>query len=332
MSTVAASYPQGDAPHPRERAPRAGHQALVYGSDEAFLAAMVPFCRGGAEAGDTVLAVTTRSNVDLLLGELGDAARHVEFVDAEDWCRTPGPTLGAYRRYVDQYTARGRARRLRVISEPVWHGLDVLEAAERTRYESALDAAFTDRRARIVCLYDTRTLPEAVVADVRRTHPAPLTGPPSLAGPRSTAPGTGGGPRQRPLAPVPADGEEAVMRFGHDLSAVRAFVTEAATALGMPDDRTRRLVFAVNEVATNALQHGGEGKGRVTVRRCGSRVVCDVTSPRNTAGLDWYAGYLPPDPGQRRGHGLWAVRQLCDAMEVGASSRETTVRLHVTLP
>ncbi|TDT29258.1 histidine kinase-like protein [Streptomyces sp. BK208] len=326
MSTVAAPYPQGDAPHPRESAPQASHQALVYGSDEAFLAAMVPFCRSGVEAGDTVLAVTTRSNVDLLLEELGEAARHVEFVDADDWCRTPGPTLGAYRRYVEQYTARGRARRLRVISEPVWHGRALLEASERTRYESALDAAFTDRRAHIVCLYDTRTLPEAVVADVRRTHPAPLTGP------RSTAPGTGRGPRQRPLEPVPADGEEAVMRFGRDLSAVRAFVTEAATALGMPDDRTRRLVFAVNEVATNALQHGAEGKGRVTVRRCGSRVVCDVTSPCNTAGLDWYAGYLPPDPAQRRGHGLWAVRQLCDAMEVGAGSRETTVRLHVTLP
>ncbi|MER7490294.1 ATP-binding protein [Streptomyces sp. NPDC126497] len=119
------------------------------------------------------------------------------------------------------------------------------------------------------------------------------------------------------------------MRFGADLAAVRAEVAGTAARMGLSADGTRRLVFAVNEVATNAVQHGG-GTGHLVVRRAGRRVVCDVTSTgRNTSG--WYLGCLPPDPGQERGHGMWVVRQLCDLFEVHTGEDGTTVRLHISL-
>ncbi|MFD9396540.1 anti-sigma factor RsbA family regulatory protein [Streptomyces sp. NPDC060000] len=322
MSTITA-------PH-HDTAPHLTHQGLIYGSDEAFLTAMAPFCLDGLEADDAVLAVTTRHNIGLLRQSLGDAARQVEFIDADDWYHTPGRTLGAYYRYVDQRTTGGRHRQVRVIGEPVWHGRDPLETAEWTRYESVINVAFADCPAWIVCPYDTRALPDDVVADARRTHPELVTGPCAEASRHYAAPDTGLGPWQRRLTPVSADGEEAVMLFGNDLTVVRAFVAQTANTLGMPSDRARRLVFAVNEVATNALQHGG-GQGKVTLRRSGHRIVCDVTNPGQAAGLDWYLGYLPPDPEQGRGHGLWAVRQLCDLMEVDTSPSETTVRLHLTL-
>ncbi|MFJ6718503.1 anti-sigma factor RsbA family regulatory protein [Streptomyces sp. NPDC091259] len=307
------------------------HQGLIYGSDEEFLGATVPFCLDGLDRGDAVLAVTTDANIGLLRQALDGAADQVEYIDADDWYKTPGRTLGAYYRYVDRRTADGRHRRVRVIGEPVWHGRDPLEQTEWTRYEAAINVAFADCPAWIVCPYDTRVLPREVVDGARRTHPQLWTG----AGPtpdRSShyaAPDTVGGPWERGLSPVTADGEEAVLCFGADLAPVRAFVARKAASLGMPDEGLRRMLFAVNELATNAVQHGG-GNGRLLLRRAGRRIVCDVTNPTRAA-IDWYAGYLPPEHDRPRGHGLWAVRQMCDLTEVDTGPDTTTVRLHWTL-
>ncbi|MFJ4716235.1 anti-sigma factor RsbA family regulatory protein [Streptomyces sp. NPDC088785] len=311
--------------------PRLTHQALIYGSDEAFLTAMAAFCVNGLEAEDAVLAVTTRSNISMLRQTLGDVARHVEFIDAHAFYEAPGRTMGAYYRYVDQHTTGGRHRQARVIGEPVWHGRDPLETAEWTRYEAAINVAFANCPAWIVCPYDTRTLPEAIVTGARRTHPEVITGPSTTTSHHYVAPDTGHDVWRSPLTPVPCDGEETVLHFGADLSAVRDFVTRAATTRGLPGDKAQRLVFAVNEVATNAIQHG-PGEGRITLWRAGHRIVCDVTNPGAADGLDWYLGYLPPDPAQPTGHGLWTVRQLCDLTEIATGPHETTVRLHLALP
>ncbi|MFF7859310.1 anti-sigma factor RsbA family regulatory protein [Streptomyces sp. NPDC007904] len=311
--------------------PAAGliHQGLVYGSDEEFLAATVPFCLDGLEGDEAVLSVTTEANIDLLRQGLGDVASQVEFIAADHWYQAPGRTLGAYYRYVDERTAKGRHRQVRVIGEPVWHGRDETERAEWTRYESVINIAFASCPAWIVCPYDIRVLPEAVVADARRTHPQLVTGPAVHASDHYLPPTAPDGAWERELALGSVNGKEAVMRFGADLGQARAFVADAAASLGMSPTGTQRLVFAVNEVATNALQHGG-GNGQVVVRRTGHRIVCDITDPGESP-ADWYAGYLPPDPAQQHGHGLWVVRQLCDLVEVHARPSGTTVRLHLNL-
>ncbi|QMU77177.1 sensor histidine kinase [Streptacidiphilus sp. PB12-B1b] len=305
------------------------HQGLVYGDDEAFLDATVPFCLDGLEQGDAVLAVTTDANIGLLRRALKDAAEDIEFVDADQWYRAPGRTLGAYHRYVDRHAAGDRPRRTRVIGEPVWHGRDALERAEWARYESVINVAFADCPAWIICPYDTRVLPDEVVAGARRTHPQLVTGPAPHASDRYAAPDAAAGPWTRGLAPAPADGGGAALRFGAELAPVRAFVAREAASLGLPGSGVRRLVFAVNEVATNAVQHGAGG--RVAVRRSGRRIVCDVTNPGG-GDVDWYLGYLPPGPEQQRGHGLWTVRQLCDLVEVVADRGTTTVRVQLSLP
>ncbi|MEU4356787.1 sensor histidine kinase [Streptomyces virginiae] len=312
------------------QAPRLVHQGLVYGSDEAFLTATVPFCLDGLEQDEAVLAVTTPANIDLLRQQLGSAAKSVEFIGADDWYQAPGRTLAAYYRYVDERTATGRHRQVRVIGEPVWHGRDVLETDEWTRYESVINVAFADCPAWIVCPYDTRALPEAVVADARRTHPQLVTGPAAESSSHYADPL--GGTWGRELSPAPADGK-AVLRFDADLTAVRSFVHDTALSLGMSRDAAGRLVFAANEVATNAIQHGG-GAGEITVWRTSHRVICDVKDLGSAGGpaeAGWVLGYLPPDPKRPHGHGLWTVRQLCDLAEVHTGDRGTTVRLHLNL-
>lgn len=317
------------SPHPRS-GPGLTHQGLVYGGDEEFLAAMAPFCLDGLARDDAVCAVTTPANIGLLRQELGDAAEKIDFIEADQWYRAPGRTLGAYYRYVDQLTADGRHRQVRVIGEPVWHGRDALETAEWTRYEAAINLAFAACPAWIVCPYDTRALPRDVIADARRTHPELVSGSSASVSAGFMRPDGAGRGWHRELAPAaPVGGAPATMTFGADLGVLRAFLTHVAEPLGMSKEAVARLVFAVNEVATNAVRHGG-GQGHVAVHRSGDRIVCDV-SDSGGMDVDWYAGYLPPDAAQQYGHGLWTVRQLCELMEVDSSDGLTRVRLYLGL-
>ncbi|WP_447002210.1 anti-sigma factor RsbA family regulatory protein [Saccharothrix isguenensis] len=302
------------------------HQGLIYDTDEQFLAATVPFCLDGLDRDDAVLAVTTTANITLLRDSLGDDARRVEFVDADSWYRAPGRTLAAYHRYVDDRSARHQ--RIRIIGEPVWHGRDPLATAEWTRYESVINLAFADSAAWIVCPYDTRALPEQVVADARRTHPDLVTGPVAEPSPAYVDPALFCGESEH--RPTAGEKSAAGMRFGPDLSAARRFTATNAAALGLPPADTATLVIAVNEVVANAVEHGG-GSGRLSLHRAGRRITCDITDNGPSPLTDWFTGYLPPDPARTRGHGLWIVRQLCDLIEIHPTATGTTVRLHLDI-
>ncbi|MEU4547383.1 sensor histidine kinase [Nonomuraea dietziae] len=312
---------------PDAHTPSAGliHHALIYGSDQEFLAATLPFCLDGLAAGDRVLAVTTPANIDLLTGALDTAATEVEFVEAGDWYHAPGRTLAAYGHYVDDH--KRRHPRVRVIGEPLWHGRTPAEQAEWTRYESVINAAFAASPAWIVCPYDERALPEQIVADARRTHPDLMSGPAWQASPAYTDPAAFAYATDHlPLSPAPA-GTAADFGFDADLHRMRQQLATRATGLGLGADQIDRLMVAVNEVATNAVEHGG-GHGRIRIWTDGDIVVCDVTDPGH---LDTVIpGYLPPDPTAPRGHGLWVVRQLCELLEIRTGQPGTQIRLHLS--
>jgi anti-sigma regulatory factor (Ser/Thr protein kinase) len=303
--------------------PELTHQALIYDSDEAFVSATTTFCLDGLALGDHVLAVTTETNIGLLRASLGTDAAEVEFVDAQDWYGTPGRTLAAYDHYVDVH--KQPHRQVRIIGEPVWHGRDSVEEAEWTRYESVINAAFAHSSAWIVCPYDQRVLPERVVADARRTHPGILTGfgaqvsdayaDPALFTHASDAVS---------LSPAP-DGATLAISFSSDLGWMRRQVADRATALGLAAEPAGRLLMAVNEVATNTLQHGG-GQGHIRLWAEEASIICDITDPGQMNAP--FPGYLPPGPAAR-GHGLWVVRQLCDLVEIRTGLPGTQIRLHL---
>ncbi|GAT71181.1 anti-sigma regulatory factor [Planomonospora sphaerica] len=122
-------------------------------------------------------------------------------------------------------------------------------------------------------------------------------------------------------------GHGASMHFDSDLSKVRTFVTAQAATLGISDDDTELLVFAVNEVATNAVQHGG-GTGEIRLHRHEGKIICDIGDPGHLTG--GFTGHPPPTE-PHHGRGLWVVRQLCDLVEIHTRRRGTVVRLHLTL-
>ncbi|MDH6218969.1 sensor histidine kinase [Streptomyces pseudovenezuelae] len=298
------------------------HQALRYGSDDEFLAGTAEHARAGLDDGDTVLAVVSAHNISLLAGALGDRSGEVEFVDVRDWYDYPSRTLGRYHAYCDRL---GPDRHARVIGEPVWTGRSDFETHEWLRYESLLNVVFAGTGHRILCPYDTRTLPDAVVRGAARTHP-------ELAGESGTlyadpADFCAECDEHRPaaLSAGPQD-----IRFARGRSAaVRRALTAYARGLGLPEQRTHDLVAAVHETVVNSVRHGG-GQGVVRLHSDPDYVICEIRDDGSHASAPRprLPGHLPPRPHAASGHGMWLVRQLSDLVADDLDPAGSVVRLY----
>jgi serine/threonine-protein kinase RsbW len=116
-----------------------------------------------------------------------------------------------------------------------------------------------------------------------------------------------------------------------DLGSVRRLVEEEATAAGLPPERISDVVFAVNEIATNALRHGGE-PASIRVWHQAGRLLCEVRDSGKVTPESVATPRLKPKIGSGGGFGLWAARQLCEAIEFRADSSGTVVRVHASWP
>jgi anti-sigma regulatory factor (Ser/Thr protein kinase) len=125
-----------------------------------------------------------------------------------------------------------------------------------------------------------------------------------------------------PQPPGPAMLDQLFDRNG--LYALRAAVAAHAADFGTPERRVEDLVVIANELASNAVRHGGGG-GRLLLWRNATAVHCRVS--------DGGPGMAEPDTmGTRRaapaatgGRGLWIVRRLCDRLDVDTGPSGTTV-------
>jgi anti-sigma regulatory factor (Ser/Thr protein kinase) len=297
------------------------HQVLLYEGAQQFLGAVLPFVREGLDAGEPVLMVNTEANCSLLREALGKSATDVQFINSTSWYDSPGRTLAACHRYVQERLV-GHDR-IRVVGEPVWSGWDKLQTAGWKRFEATINIAFAAAPAWMICSYDQRALPAQVLADARRTHP-------ELSGGQQCAEyePSGLSQWQLELTPPPKGGYVA-MRFDGDPAPVRHFVAAQGARLGLTARRLDDLILAVNEVATNSIRHGA-GHGQVRLWRDDRYVLCEVFDPGQAT--DKVFGCVPPDPVSEGGHGMWITRQLCDLVEVRAHPRGTTVRLHIRHP
>ncbi|GIF44978.1 ATP-binding protein [Actinoplanes xinjiangensis] len=111
-----------------------------------------------------------------------------------------------------------------------------------------------------------------------------------------------------------------------DLRRVRAFVTERALALGLPETRVEVLTLAVSELTTNTLQHTGGG-GHIRVWVEDGRLVCDVVDQGQSRPF----GRSMPGAEAIRGRGLAIVERVCDAVYTTAVPGGTLVRICLNL-
>jgi hypothetical protein len=146
------------------------HEALVYSTAEELLAGTLPFVQRGLARGEAVLAVMGEGASALLREALEDDASRVTFVDAVEWYRSPRRTADACLRCVHDHLAEG-ASRVRIVCQPVWPTTSAVDVAEWKRYEAKLSVDLASVPVSFICAYDTRELPDDIVADALRTHP-----------------------------------------------------------------------------------------------------------------------------------------------------------------
>ena len=297
------------------------HDALFYGTDEQFVAGLVPFVRDGLAGGEAVVAAVTRSNIALLRDALAGDAAHVSFIDRDEWYRRPATTVSGWRGELDKALEDGHPS-LRIIGEvafgpgprhPTW-----------TRYESALNTLFAAAPAWIVCPYDSRALPPAVLADARRTHPT-VVDPDRRGSDRYESPAE---LLRRVREPLPAvAGPPALeMPLAHPDDVLAARRAVRALAAGWPEDRLDELQLVVTEIAANGIEHG-RGRRQLRFWSTGDRLVCEVDD-EGPGPADPLAGYAPPRGGGRDGGwGLWIAHQLCDEIAITTADGHTRVRL-----
>jgi anti-sigma regulatory factor (Ser/Thr protein kinase) len=114
------------------------------------------------------------------------------------------------------------------------------------------------------------------------------------------------------------------------LYGLRSAVSAHGSHLGLSDRRLEDLVLIANELATNAIRHGGGG-GRLVLWGDDGAVHCQVsdagpglTDPAN-------AGTRPVPVGAVDGRGLWIARRLSDGFHVASGPEGATLTATVIL-
>jgi AcrR family transcriptional regulator len=288
------------------------HEALVYSSDEEFLARAVPFVTEGLSAGQPVIAPLMPEKVALLRKALGPDADRVAFPDPVALYSRPAHTLAEYRRKLDEELSRSGVELVRVIGE-VLFGPTAPENEDWTRYESAINQAWAGYPVWVVCGYDTRALPDELIAAAFHTHPFVSSGEQLGPSPRyietdqlvklpltskTAGVAEGGGP----LTQLTIAGEP-------DLDDLRRIVAGAARAGGLSRGVVEDVTVAVGELARDGLR-GGEGATSVQIVRDQTRWHCDVTGPGTDDDL-----------------GLLIARLISERVEVASGMGAQTVRM-----
>ena len=290
-------------------------------SAEDHLHRVVACIETGLAADEPALVFAPRPNLDLPRDGLNGSGEHVTLLDAPDIARNPARIIPAARQFV---AAQG-TRRIRVVDEPIWAGRSDAFVREAVRHEALVNVLFADIAADVLCPYDEAGLEAAVIADACRTHPyllehGTLQPSPDFADPLSVLSATD----ELPEPPSHAE----TLIFGHaDLSTVRDFVTDRAN--GISADRMQDLVLAVNEAASNTIDHT-DGPGQLRTWRDDDTVIFEV-SDRGRIPSVRRAGRVAPTPHEPRGRGLWIINQLCDLVELRSNSTGTVLRIHVTV-
>lgn len=298
------------------------HEAMLYAGREDFIQQTLPFIRDAVRAHEPILVVVDQSKIEQLRRSLGAEAAKVRFEDMAQIGRNPARIIPVWRAFVEE-----GGPGMRGVGEPIWAGRSSDELVECERHEALLNLAFASPPAslRLICPYDTGSLPTSVIEEARRNHPIVTNRGDSRRSESYKELDVIARPFDAPL-PQPA-GIPAEMRFDEDhLHALRMFVKAQALERGVVSARVPDVILAVHETATNSIRYGGGG-GILRTWSQDGKMICEVHD-HGFIGQP-LAGRVTPDPTEPGGFGLWLANQFCDLVQVRTSTDGSTVRLHI---
>ncbi|MDH6220240.1 MEDS domain-containing protein [Streptomyces pseudovenezuelae] len=286
------------------------HRMAVFGADDAFVAAALPFLAEGLAAPGEPPPVTVAApeRLDLLRDALGGDARHVRLIPHGDWYT--GSAANAVAQVAGYLDSRaGSDGRVHLLTEPDWAGRagrSTRETAEWIRYEALANLLFAPTAATFLCAYDIRTAGAAIVGAARRAHPdtGVYEDPVVLAAELDA------------VAQGPP-GSDAVLLPQPYPAAVRA--RAAARGLAPADAEL------FTEAVTAALASLGPVTGVLLWGRAPA-VVCELRAERRVD--DPLAGFVPPPGAELEpAQGLWFTRQVCAYVDMRDDAKGATIRL-----
>jgi anti-sigma regulatory factor (Ser/Thr protein kinase) len=203
---------------------------------------------------------------------------------------------------------------------------DGLDGSFWTELDAALNVALAEVQATVVCLYPQLPLHLEVTYGARRNHPLLLVDGVMQQNTEHRAPREVLADRGAPPPTVLGPPDWRLPFDTWQLVEVRQAVARAARAAGCDRDRVEDLVLAVNEVATNAVEHGsGDAHLALWTGPGAHGLLCEVHDAGRLA--DPLPGLRAPHPSDPRGRGLWIARQLCDLLHVWGDADGTHVRV-----
>ncbi len=300
------------------------HEALFYRSPDDYLALTVPFIQRARTAREPVLVAVPRPKIDLLAGALGGVADGVRFLDMTRAGRNPGKIIPwVLHAFLEEHAGQP----VRIIGEPVWAGRSAEEYPACVQHEALINVAFAGHGVSILCPYDSAALPDRVLADAASTHPVLVDVDTRTDSPHYTRPDDVVAAFNQPLA-EPAPAAPSLDFDVPGLPLVREFVALYAGRAGLSRHRVADLQLAVNELASNAITHGG-GTGRLRLWPAGRQVICEVRDGGQAVGR--LTGRVPPAPDSLSGRGLVLVNYVSDLVRIHTGPYGTTVRLYLDL-
>ncbi|MER0244714.1 ATP-binding protein [Streptomyces sp. HSW2009] len=115
-----------------------------------------------------------------------------------------------------------------------------------------------------------------------------------------------------------------------DLPLLRVLVEERAAWAGLAEARRGDFVLAVDEIATNAIEHAG-GRGHLLLRRIGNELECTISDRGPGFSDAVIPDVLPGLDGAPSGRGLWLTRLVSDRLAVSAGTVGAVVTLAMRL-
>jgi anti-sigma regulatory factor (Ser/Thr protein kinase) len=292
---------------------------MLYDSRETFVDGAAPFIRDAVAAGEPIMVAIGAEKIDLLRERLGADAEPVVFEDMARLGANPARIIPAWQEFVDAHAGLGRP--MRGIGEPIWAERSPTELIECQCHEALLNLAFADTPDfHLICPYDTRRLDDEVIAEAERSHPF-VAGAPSDAYRGDHVVPQFAEPLSEPPESVV---EHEITR--DSLAALRAHTATEAERAGLSPRRSRDLILAVHEIATNSLRHGG-GRGVLRMWPEAGSLICEVRDHGRIAQRP-LAGRVRPALGEAGGWGLWLANQLIDLVQLRELPDGSVVRLH----
>jgi anti-sigma regulatory factor (Ser/Thr protein kinase) len=276
------------------------HNALVYESQDEYLARAVPFLKEGIEAGEGAIVAHTKPGLAMMREALGPDAAQVTFVDVSAAYTRPARTLASYHKvYAEQLQTTPK---LRAVAD-VQFGPDPAEWDLWTGYEAVFNRSFGHLPAWVWCSYKANGTPDPILEGVWQTHPEVVDGNTWTTSDHYEDPDD----LLRRMTPTPEPlAELRSIRFGRGIEEFRERLARELVAEQVPEASVLDMLLAATEIVTNAIQHGG-GVEHIRVGRAQGRFVCEIVD-RGSGFDDPAAGYLAPREGV--GTGLWVARQL----------------------